>query len=93
MHFSGPLPLVRLVQSFDRAVLAIVDGDRTAGARHLEALGYAVDTDYLSGPEQKGGAQRHLTDGAGTPDCNRIGRLDIGLHRRLPAGGEDITEE
>ena len=70
-----------------------VDGDGAAGARHVEALGHAVDRDHLLGAEQHRRADRHLADRAGAPDRDRVVRLDVALHRGLPAGREDVAEE
>ena len=64
-----------------------------AGPRHGEALGHAVDRDHLLGAEQHGAADRHLPDRAAAPDRDRVGRLDVALHRGLPAGREDVAEE
>jgi hypothetical protein len=46
-----------------------------------------------SGAEEDGGPDRHLADGSGAPDRHRVGRLDVALHGRLPAGREDVGEE
>ena len=64
-----------------------------AGARHVEALGDAVDRDHLLRAEQHGAADRHLPDGPGAPDRDRVGRLDVALDRGLPAGREDVAEK
>src|SRR5205085_1971298 len=38
-------------------------------------------------------ADRHLSYRSAAPDCDGIGRLDVALHRRLPAGRENVAEE
>ena len=82
-----------LVQALDHALLVEVDGDGAAGFRHFQALGQAIDGDHLLGAEQDGAADRHLTDRTAAPDRHRVGRLDVALDRRLPAGREDVAEE
>ena len=93
MHFSGPLPLVRsLSRSITLSVSKLI-GDGAAGLGHAEPLGHAVDGDHLLGAEQDGAADRHLADGTGAPDRDRVGRLDVALDGPLPAGREDVAEE
>src|SRR5690606_7260561 len=69
------------------------DGDGAAGPRHAQAFRHAVDGDDLLGPEQQGAADRELADRTRAPYGDRVGRLDVALHRRLPAGSEDVAEE
>jgi len=77
-----------LLQALDDALLVEVDGDGAAGARHVEALGDAVDRDHLLRSEQHGRADRHLPDGSRAPDRDRVLGIDVALDRGLPAGRE-----
>src|SRR5215211_3583637 len=87
------LAMGELLQALDDALLVEVDGDGAAGARHVEALGDAVDRDHLLRSEQHGRADRHLPDGSGAPDRDRVLGIDVALDRGLPAGREDVAEK
>ena len=87
------LAVGELLESLQDAFAFEVDGDGAAGFGHAEPLGQAVDRDHLVGAEQNGAADRHLSDGTAAPDRDRIGRLDVALHGRLPAGREDVAEK
>ena len=81
------------VQPLDDALFQEVDGGGAAGFRHAQALRQAIDRDHLLGAQQDGAADRHLADRAAAPDRHRVGRLDVALHRRLPAGRADVAQE
>ena len=93
MHFSGPLPPV---SSFSRSStlssskLIVI---APPASRHVRRSGTLSMQITCFGAEQHGAADRELADRAGAPDRDRVGRLDVALHRRLPAGREDVAEE
>jgi hypothetical protein len=59
----------------------------------LEPLGHPLDADHLLGAEQDRAAHRELPDRARAPDGDGVGRLDVALRRRLPAGREHVGQE
>ena len=61
--------------------------------RHGQAFRHIVDGNHLLGAEQDGAANAELAYRAGAPYRDGIGRLDVALHRRLPAGGKDVAEK
>ena len=93
MHFSGPLPPVssfRRSTTLSSSKLIVMAPPASAMVRRSGTL---VDGDDLLRAEQDRAADRHLPDRAAAPDRHRVVRLDVALHRRLPAGRQDVAEE
>ena len=91
--FLRPLAGGEVVQALDHALFLEVDRGGPAGLGHRQALGHAVDRDHLPGAEQDRAADAELADRSAAPDRDRVGRLDVALHGRLPAGREYVAEK
>src|SRR4051812_20313654 len=91
--FLRALAAGQLFEPLEHAFLVEVDRLGAGGARHAEAVRIAVDGDHLPRALHERAADRELAHRSGAPDRHRVGRLDLALRRRLPAGRENIAEE
>ena len=93
MHFSGPCRAVSSSSRSSTLSSSKLIVSAPPALRHAQALGHMVDRDDLLRAEQHRAADRELPHRPGAPDRDRVGGLDVALHRGLPAGREDVAEE
>ncbi len=92
-HGIGPDAAGHFHQGFADMGLLEIDDLGAEFLRQFEPMGMVVDADDLLGPHQHGALHGKQAHRSGTPDGDRVARLDLGVFSRHPAGGQDVGEE
>ena len=79
-------------QGFQDARLLVVDDLGSEPAGEFQAARIMVDGDD-AGADDPRALHREEPDRTAAPDRDRVALLDLGIHRRHPAGGQDVGEK